>query len=95
MYMDASFPPPSAPQLDILVVGKSNCTGLRACYAVLVPRLTEFVTKGGARGRQLATLLLALFFWYTNLIVRIVARKRRVIKLARLQFFAKYALRIA
>ena len=46
MYIDTSFlPSPSTPQLDILVEGQSNCTGLHACYAVLVPRLTEFVTK--------------------------------------------------
>ena len=45
VYIDVSFLlPSSAPQLDILVEGQSNCIGLYACYAVLVPRLTEFVT---------------------------------------------------
>ena len=42
MYIDVSFPLASpAPQLDIRVHRHSNCTGLHACYAMLVPRLSR------------------------------------------------------
>ena len=42
VYIDVSFPlPSSAPHLDIRVHRHSNCTGLHACYAMLVLRLSR------------------------------------------------------
>src|SRR6266576_4849046 len=42
VYIDVSFLPlSSAPHLDIRVHRHSNCTGLHACYAMLVPRLSR------------------------------------------------------
>ncbi len=46
VYIDASFPwPSSSPRLDILVYRQSNRTGLRDPCAMLVPRLTESLTR--------------------------------------------------